>query len=112
LACDGADRARYLSEACGADAALREQIDSLLAAAAQAGTFLEVPAVVLLEAEAIEDLSGRVVNGYQLVSRLGAGAMGEVYLAHDTKLGRPVALKFIAPGLAADRVRLQRFHHE
>ena len=85
------------------DAALRERIDRLLAAADRVGAFLETPAAVILEPPVREDLSGRVVDSYQLVSRLGAGGMGEVYLAHDTKLDRPVALKFLSPELAADR---------
>lgn len=53
-------------------------------------------------------LSGR----YRIVSRLGAGAMGEVYRADDLKLGQPVALKFLPDHLAGDPVRLARFHGE
>ena len=52
------------------------------------------------------------MSSYQLMSRLGAGGMGEVYLAHDTKLDRRVALKVLSPELAADRDRLRRFHQE
>ena len=112
LAREGDDRQAYLAEACGTDAALRARIDILLAAGDRAGTFLETPAAVLLEPQLQEDLSGHVVSSYQLLSRLGAGGMGEVYLAHDTKLDRHVALKVLAPEAAADRDRLRRFHHE
>ena len=112
LAREGADRQAYLAEACGTDRALRERIDRLLAAADRVGAFLETPAAVILEPPVREDLSGRVVGSYQLVSLLGAGGMGEVYLAHDTKLDRPVALKFLSPELAADRNRLRRFDQE
>ena len=112
LSFQGADRQAYLADACGTDTALRARIDRLLAAAAHAGTFLETPAAVLLAPERHEDLSGRVVDSYQLLSRLGAGGMGEVYLAHDAKLDRPVALKVLSPEWAADRSRLRRFHHE
>ena len=111
LACEGADRQAFLAEACGTDAALRARVDNLLAASDHVGTFLETPAALLLDAGR-EDLSGRAVDSYQLMSRLGAGGMGEVYLAHDTKLDRPVALKFLSPELAADRTRLRRFHQE
>src|SRR5262245_42554089 len=112
LAREGADRQAYLAEVCGTDAALRARLDGLLAAEEQAGTFLETPAAMLLEPGIHEDLSGRAIGSYQLMSRLGAGGMGEVYLAHDMKLDRRVALKVLSPELAADRDRLRRFHQE
>jgi eukaryotic-like serine/threonine-protein kinase len=109
---EAADREAYLADACGTDAELRARIDRLLASAPRVGTFLETPAALLLEPAVFGDVSGRAVDSYRLVSRVGAGAMGEVYLAHDTKLDRPVALKFLSPAFAADHDRLRRFHQE
>ncbi|MFQ5349379.1 MAG: serine/threonine protein kinase, partial [Thermoanaerobaculia bacterium] len=55
---------------------------------------------------------GRTVGHYKIVSKLGEGAMGEVYLAEDTKLGRQVALKVPPTDLAADPERLARYERE
>ena len=113
LARHGADRQAYLADACGTDAVLRARIETLIAAEDRVGTFLESPAAQLIDgARGRVDLSGRVVSSYHLLSRLGAGGMGEVYLAHDAKLDRPVAIKFLSPELSAERDRLRRFHQE
>jgi TolB-like protein/tetratricopeptide (TPR) repeat protein len=113
LACGDADREAYLVEACGTDASLRAQVERLLAVRNDAGTFLETPAAQLLnEPRGREDLTGRAASSYRLLSRLGGGGMGDVYLAHDDKLDRRVALKVLSPELAADHDRLRRFHQE
>src|SRR6202158_3066242 len=52
------------------------------------------------------------LSHYRIVSRIGAGSMGEVYLAQDTRLDREVALKVLPPDLAANRERMQRFVRE
>src|SRR5262245_31902713 len=111
LACDGAARQAYLAEACGSDAVLRARVDVLLDAGDRIGTFLETPAALLLEQQR-RDLTGRVVNTYQLVARLGTGGMGEVYRARDTRLNRDVALKVLPDAFAADPERLARFRRE
>jgi serine/threonine-protein kinase len=53
-----------------------------------------------------------LVDRYRIVGLLGKGGMGEVYRADDLRLEQPVALKFIPPGLEADRERLERFYNE
>jgi hypothetical protein len=71
LARHGADRQAYLADACAADATLRARVETLLATAERAGTFLESPAARLLEQTRLrEDLSGRVVSSYRLLGGL------------------------------------------
>src|SRR6476661_9350762 len=59
------------------------------------------------------DLSpNTVLSHYRIVSKIGAGGMGEVYLAQDTKLDRNVALKILPADVAADQTRMRRFVQE
>jgi len=59
-----------------------------------------------------ETIAGGEIAGYRLEEQIGAGGMAVVYRAHDERLGRSVALKLLAPGLAADTGFRQRFIHE
>jgi eukaryotic-like serine/threonine-protein kinase len=81
----------YLAEQCGGDEALRQEVESLLAWDARAKSF---PALVRVgDAIGMTSLEGQRIGPYQLASKIGAGGMGEVYKARDTRLERTVAIK-------------------
>jgi serine/threonine protein kinase/Tol biopolymer transport system component len=107
-------RQAFLDVACGGDADLQRQVELLLAKAREAGSFLETPAMEdpAVTAIAAESLLGRQIGPYRIVSPLGAGGMGEVYRAHDSKLGRDVAIKTLPAEFARDPERLARFRRE
>ena len=113
LTLEGTERSAFLSAACAADAVLRQHVDALLASHEFSQSFLEQPAISSLAVGGRgDDLTGQTLGTYRLLSRIGAGAMGEVYLAHDEKLDRQVAVKVIAKHLASDSDRLRRFRQE
>jgi serine/threonine protein kinase len=98
--CEESQRADFLKKACAGDDELRQEVESWLAQEERAQNFIEQPAVHQVARELQNAHSSwfmRPVGPYQVLSLLGAGGMGEVYLARDAKLDRRVALKFLPP---------------
>ena len=105
-------RPAYLAEVCKGDEALRHEVEQLLAHGDQAASFLETPAMQFDDSLAAESLEGRCIGPYRVSALIGTGGMGEVYRAHDAKLGRDVAIKVLPPIFTADRERVARFDSE
>jgi serine/threonine protein kinase len=112
-----AERSAYLAGACAGDESIRSEVESLIAAHEKDGSFIDSPAYEVAAAWLAEDdepdpLVGQQINRYKVLSQLGAGGMGEVYLAQDTKLGRKIALKLLPASFTNDADRLHRFQQE
>src|SRR5438093_1623847 len=133
-------RAGFLAEACGGEEELRREVESLLRAREQADGFIagKVAGVVAEMAAKAKTVIGRIgqdetvigesaemayqqqhpslvgqsVSHYRVLSLLGLGGMGEVYLAQDDSLGRKVALKLLPEVFTSDEERLRRFERE
>jgi serine/threonine protein kinase len=107
-------RQTFLDGTCNGDIDLRRQVDLLLAKEKQAGSFLERPAIETMPVilTVAGSLLGQQFGPYQIVSPLGASGMGEVYRAHDRKLGRDVAFKTLPHEFAHDPERLSRLRRE
>jgi serine/threonine protein kinase/Tol biopolymer transport system component len=120
------EREAFLADAVGDDEILRREIESLLASdAADFDVLDRLPLAgraVLADAlqptsagQRIQDAplaSPRCIGQYEIGALIGAGAMGEVYRAHDAKLNREVALKILPPLFALDPDRVARFRRE
>jgi len=114
---DPRERSAFLVHACDGDETLRREVESLLAFDAHAEQFIESPAlevaVKMMADESSKSIAaGDRFNQYRILSQLGAGGMGEVYLAEDTSLRRKVALKFLPVVLTKDKAHLRRFEVE
>jgi serine/threonine protein kinase len=112
-----AERTAFLDRTCAGDEAIRSEVESLIAAHEKEGSFIDSPAYEVAAAWLAEDdepdsLVGQQINHYHVLSELGAGGMGEVYLAQDTKLGRKIALKLLPTSFTHDADRLHRFQQE
>jgi serine/threonine-protein kinase len=115
---NAADRTAFLREACAGDELLRQDVESLLRYEHAADRFMERPAleevarVVSPVTESNVDLRGRRLGVYEIEARIGAGGMGEVYRARDTRLGRDVAIKVLPDALTRSADRRARFARE
>lgn len=118
-----AERGAFLNKACPDDAELRLKVESLLRSEKEARSFIEVPAAAFAaELFAEKDYStrlsgfrsnasqpGKQIQQYKILSQLGAGGMGEVWLAEHTLLKRKVALKLLPERFASNADRIRRF---
>jgi serine/threonine protein kinase len=103
-------RARFLDEACGGQAALRARVEELVRAYSASGSLSDAdsPAIV---PTLMEPAPGQRIGRYRIVRLIGRGGMGAVYEALDEQLSRPVAIKLLSGG-AASRSMLRRFELE
>src|SRR5262249_8700937 len=109
-------RFQYLAEACAGDEALRAEVEALLSYDLRGNQLLDRPAFELA-ARVLEDQRTQVGKGQQighcrLISLLGKGGMGEVWLAEDSQLGRRVAVKLLPSNFTHDADRVRRFVQE
>ena len=112
---DAQGRAVFLDNACSSDPSLRKEVEALLDRH-DPDSFLEKPAYQavpeLFESETGTTLIGARLGPYEVTSEIGKGGMGIVYLARDTRLDRPVAIKMLAPRYISDSQQRERLRRE
>jgi hypothetical protein len=124
ISLDAESRSAYLAAQCGVDESLRVEVEKLLDSHRQAsaenfidGVAAQDAAPLLVDDHEIEETpavleQGQQFGAYEILGAIGAGGMGEVYLAKDSRLDRTVALKVLWQDIALDKRRMQRFRQE
>ena len=113
-------RSSFVEHSCGSDAPLRAEVESLLIAHDAAGSFAATDAFASLATASLHELSatdsdlapGARVGNYDIIGLIGRGSMGRIFKAHDSRLGRAVALKVLSPDLVPDAASRARFDRE
>ena len=109
------ERAAYLERSCGGDTSLRHAVESLIKSHEETENFVDTPAYQAAAEMLIEDgtlTAGQIIGRYRIVSLIGEGGMGRVYLAEDTRLHRKVSLKFLSSDVTREPERPGRFEQE
>ena len=113
---DPEQRHTFLDEACHGDGTLRGEVESLLTSDSGGASFIDgvafEAAAALLGSDEPELRPGDRIERYEIVSLLGRGGMGEVYLAYDEKLDRKIGLKLLPDYLTTNQESLHRFQQE
>jgi serine/threonine protein kinase len=124
ISLEGDARAAYIADQCGVDDSLRTEVERLIDSHQRAsaenfidGLAAEAAAPLLAQSGEGEPQlpalsKGQQFGSYEILDSLGAGGMGEVYLARDARLDRTVALKVLSTDISLDKRRMQRFRQE
>jgi eukaryotic-like serine/threonine-protein kinase len=116
LAREPDQRAAFLTDVCAGDDALLEEVQALIDSHEQSQDFIEAPAgdlaAALLAGSEPGLKKGQKIGPYRVLSLIGEGGMGQVYLARDVRLGRRVALKLLPTEFTLDAERVRRFEQE
>lgn len=111
-----AEREIFLDQNCSGDEDLYNEVKSLLESNDEAGDFMNAPALEVaakvISGDVGQSLTGQRIGHYRIQSQIGAGGMGEIYLAEDTRLNRKVALKLLPRQFTIDSDRVRRFKQE
>lgn len=117
------EQSSFIEQTCGDDIELKQQVEILLVSLEESGDFIEnaplagaissvVPNSGGQYAASARAIVGQRIGHYEIQSLIGAGGMGEVYLAHDLVLDRPIAVKILPAQFTANIDQVQRFERE